>query len=93
MVVAFLTLASTFFAAVLTFLATPLSFFGAVFLVTPAGLAPGVLVVVFARGLRAMAGAVSTDWKTRGLELPVDDRVPSRAILYVCLLGFSDAFF
>lgn len=80
--VAFLTLASVFFTAALTFLATPLSL-GPAFLVlvTPAGLAPGVLVVVFARGLRLIAGAVSTDWKTRGLELPVDDRVPSRAIL------------
>lgn len=30
-----------------------------------------------------MAGAVSTGVKTRGLELPVADRVPSRAILCV----------
>jgi hypothetical protein len=27
-----------------------------------------------------IVGAVSTCWKTRGLELPVADRVPSRAI-------------
>lgn len=81
--VAFLILASVFLTAALTFLATPLSLLGPVFLVlvTPAGLAAGVLVVVFARGLRLMAGAVSTGWKTRGLELPVADRVPSRAIL------------
>lgn len=88
--VAFLTLASVFFTAALTFLTTALSFLGPVFLVlvlvTPAGLAPGVLVVVFARGLRVMVGAVSIGWKTRGLELPVDDRVPSRAILQVCAL-------
>lgn len=69
------------------FFATALSFLGAVFLVTPVGLAPAFLVVVvvvvfdFARGLRAIAGAVSTVWNTRGFELPVADRVPSRAIV------------
>lgn len=65
------------------FFATALSFFGAVFLVTPVGLAPAFLVVVagFARGLRAIAGDVSTVWNTRGFELPVADRVPSRAIV------------
>lgn len=68
----------------------------AFFLVTPVGfaafaLATGLVVVVvavvavgdfFALGLvvRLMAGAVSTVWKTRGLELPVADRVPSRGI-------------
>lgn len=52
------------------------------FLVTPTGLAPAFLVVVvFVRGFRSIAGDVSTVWKTRGLELPVADRVPSRAIL------------
>lgn len=60
-----------------TFLTTLLSFLGAaVFLVTPVGFAPAFLVA----GFLLIAGAVSTCWKTRGLELPVADRVPSRAI-------------
>lgn len=36
-----------------------------------------------------MAGAVSTVWNTRGLELPVADRVPSRAILVIFWEGGS----
>lgn len=60
-----------------TFLTTLLSFLGAAdFLVTPVGFAPAFL----AAGFLLIAGAVSTCWKTRGLELPVADRVPSRAI-------------
>lgn len=67
----------------LAFFATVASFLGAVFLVTPVGLAPAFLVVVVGveRGLRAITGAVSTVWNTRGFELPVADRVPSRAIV------------
>lgn len=53
-------------------------------LVTPTGLAPaGFAVVVFDLGLRAITGAVSGVSKTRGLELPVAERVPSRAIVIV----------
>lgn len=37
--------------------------------------------MVLALGLRVMAGAVSGVSKTRGLELPVAERVPSRAIV------------
>lgn len=75
----------------LTLAATPF-FFAGVFLVTPAGLletavdsAAGFLTVL---GLvvRLMAGAVSTVSKTRGLELPVAERVPSRAIA-TCDIG------
>lgn len=66
-----------------TFLATPLSFLGAAFfLVTPVGLAPlaSALAAAFlGAALRLMVGAVSTTGTTRGLELPVADRV-SRAI-------------
>lgn len=81
--------------------ATP-SFLGAAvfFLVTPVGFAAftlgaGLVAVVgdfFTLGLvlRLMAGAVSMVWKTRGLELPVADRVPSRGILlYVFWLKFG----
>lgn len=93
-VVAFLILASVFLTAALTFFTTVLSFLGAVFLVTPTGLAPAFLVVVFARGLRAIAGAVSIGSKTRGLELPVEDRVPSRAIVDdICGEGWEPFFF
>ncbi len=66
--------------------ATAPSFLGAAFfLVTPAGFTgftPGSAAGFFALGLvvRLMAGAVSTAWKTRGRELPVADRVPSRGI-------------
>lgn len=70
-----------------TFLVTPPSFLGAAFfLVTPVGFAAVFLVVEAALvdlGLvfvRLTAGAVSTTGKTRGLELPVAERVPSRAI-------------
>lgn len=60
-----------------TFFTTLLSFLGAaVFFVTPVGFAPAFL----AAGFLLIVGAVSTCWKTRGLELPVADRVPSRAI-------------
>ena len=60
-----------------TFITTLLSFLVAgVFLVTPVGFAPAFLVA----GFLLIVGAVSTCWKTRGLELPVADRVPSRAI-------------
>lgn len=60
-----------------TFLTTLLSFLGAaVFFVTPVGFAPAFLVA----GFLLIVGAVSTCWKTRGVELPVADRVPSRAI-------------
>ena len=38
------------------------------------------VVVVFVRFLRVMVGPVSMVWKTRGRELPVCERVPSRAI-------------
>lgn len=72
----------------LAFFATVLSFFGAAFLVTPVGLAPfagAALGSSAAAGLGLVvlltAGAVSTTGKTRGLELPVDDRVPSRGML------------
>lgn len=71
-----LTLASPFLTAALTLVATLLSFLGAVFLVTPVGFTPAFL----AAGFLLMVGAVSTCWKTRGWELPVADRVPSRAI-------------
>lgn len=50
-------------------------------LVTPTGLEPAGFVVVLALGLRVIAGAVSGVSKTRGLELPVAERVPSRAIV------------
>jgi hypothetical protein len=50
--------------------------------VTPVGFAPAFLVI----GFLLIAGAVSTCEKTRGLELPVADRVPSRAIA----TGFSN---
>lgn len=70
-----------------TFLVTPLSFLGAAFfLVTPVGFAADFLVAGAALGVlglvlvRLTAGAVSTTGKTRGLELPVAERVPSRAI-------------
>ena len=60
-------------------LATAPSFLGAFFLVTPVGLAPlaSVLGTAFFLGaaLRVMVGAVSTTGTTRGLELPVCDRV------------------
>lgn len=60
-----------------TLVTTLLSFLGAaVFLVTPVGFTPAFL----AAGFLLIVGAVSTCWKTRGLELPVADRVPSRAI-------------
>lgn len=74
-------------------LATAPSFFaGAFFLVMPAGFAALALVtglVVVVAGvflvlglmLRLMVGSVSTGVKTRGLEWPVADRVPSRGIL------------
>lgn len=65
-----------------TFVAAP-SFLGAFFLVTPAGLAPfaSFLGATFFLGaaLRVIEGAVSMTGITRGLELPVCDRV-SRAI-------------
>lgn len=41
--------------------------------------------MVLALGLRVIAGAVSGVSKTRGLELPVAERVPSRAIVQGCL--------
>lgn len=76
-----------------TLVATP-SFFGAAafFLVTPVGLAAFTLGAGFATAVaagflalglvvRLIAGAVSMVSKTRGLELPVADRVPSRGIL------------
>jgi len=73
-----------------TFLTTPLSFLGAAFfLVTPVGFAAAFLVAgaaLVVLGLvlvRLTAGAVSTTGKTRGLELPVAERVPSRAISIV----------
>lgn len=60
-----------------TLLTTLLSFLGAaVFFVTPVGLAAAFLEA----GFLLIVGAVSTCWKMRGLELPVADRVPSRAI-------------
>ena len=70
-------------AEVVTFLATPVSFLGAFFLVTPVGLAPlasalGAAAFLGA-ALRLMVGAVSMTGTTRGLELPVADRV-SRAM-------------
>lgn len=71
----------------LTFLTTPDSFFaGAFFFVTPVGPLPLTLSAAFflvlglVDFLRVVAGAVSTTGKTRGLEWPVWDRVPSRAI-------------
>lgn len=61
-----------------TFSTTPFFFLGAaVFFVTPVGFAAAFLDA----GFLLIAGAVSTCWKTRGLELPVADRVPSRAIV------------
>lgn len=80
----------------LTFSAAPLSFLGAFLLVTPVGPAPFAsalagaaffLVAVLGLAVRLMAGAVSTTVKTRGLELPVCERVervPSRAIFARC---------
>ena len=76
----------------LTFLTTPGSFLaGAFFLVTPAGflaLRASVtffLVLGLVLFLRVVAGAVSMMGKTRGLEWPVADRVPSRGIAAVDL--------
>jgi hypothetical protein len=70
-----------------TFFATP-SFLGAAFfLVTPVGFAAfaglGTAAFLGALGLvvRLTAGAVSTTGKTRGLALPVCERVPSRGML------------
>lgn len=85
------TLVSTFFATALALALTPGFLGAAVFLVTPTGLAALVPEVEVAVGevlvfaflgltVRLMAGSVSTVWKTRGFELPVADRVPSRAI-------------
>lgn len=68
-----------------TFVATPPLFS---FFATPVGLAPVFLLAGRALGLRLMTGAVSTVWKTRGLELPVADLVPSRAIL--CATGYQN---
>lgn len=88
----------------LTLVATP-SFLGTVdfFLVTPVGFAaftlgPGLVLAVgdfFTLDLvvRLIAGAVSTVWKTRGLELPVADRVPSRGILAICLKEKFNKFY
>lgn len=64
-----------------TFFATPLPLVGRPLFATPVGFAPVVLVVVLALGLRLIVGAVSTVAKTRGVELPVADRVPSRAMV------------
>lgn len=83
----------------LTFAPTPF-FLGAAVFLTPTGLLPAAVdVVVAAAGVvavagfvlgaavvRLIAGAVSTVWKTRGLELPVAERVPSRGIFGVCFL-------
>lgn len=87
----------------LTFAPTPF-FLGAVVFLTPTGLLPAAVDVVVAAGVvavadfvlgaaavRLMAGAVSTVWKTRGLELPVAERVPSRGILGF-FLGFFFSF-
>jgi hypothetical protein len=72
----------------LTFLTTPSFLAGAFFLVTPAGFAPLTAAATFFLGLllflRVVAGAVSTVGKIRGLEWPVWDRVPSRAITPIC---------
>lgn len=71
------------------------SFLAGVFFVTPTGFAPltlaavgswVVVVVVLGFVARLMAGAVSTVSKTRGLELPVAERVPSRAIVLIVVL-------
>jgi hypothetical protein len=65
---------------------------GAAFFVTPVGFAPFVvlevafLFVVFGLAVRFTAGAVSTTGSTRGLELPVCERVPSRAISVPAML-------
>lgn len=68
-----------------TFFTTPLSFLGAAFfLVTPVGFAAfaaGLGAATLALVVRFTAGAVSTMGKTRGLALPVCERVPSRGIL------------
>jgi len=84
---------STFLTAALAFVATEVFFAGA-FLVTPTGLAALVVVVAFFGPLFApvlavarflvVAGAVSlTVGKILGLELPVAERVPSRAIISI----------
>lgn len=57
-----------------------------VFFVTPVGLealGAAVVFLVLVAFLRVIVGAVSTVWKTRGLEWPVCERVPSRAIFPV----------
>ena len=78
--------------AVRTLPATPPAFLAGAFLVTPPvvflGAAAGAVVVADLRpapmGLeRLMVGWVSTVWKTRGLALPVWERVPSRTMLAV----------
>lgn len=99
------TLAAALLTTALTLVAT-LSFFGggAFFLVTPVGFAPLILAVselvvlvvsdllVLGLVVRLMAGAVSTAWKMRGLELPVAERVPSRAMI-VIVWGFGVIWF
>lgn len=68
-------------------LATAPSFLGATFFfVTPVGFTGFVVdstagFLAFGFVVRLIAGAVSTVAKTRGRELPVADRVPSRGIL------------
>ena len=72
-----------------TFVAVVGFFVVAFFLVTPAGLLPVTGAAFFALGLvaflRTTAGAVSTCWKTRGVEWPVCERVPSRAMVMIVL--------
>ena len=70
-----------------TFFTTAGSFFGAP-LFFAAGLAAALLALVSGASfflvvlVRLITGAVSTVGRTRGLALPVDERVPSRAILF-----------
>lgn len=74
-----------------TFAATPSFLAGAFFLVMPEGFTllifatrPSFLVavlLVLGFVVRLMVGAVSIAWKMRGLELPVAERVPSRAMV------------
>lgn len=82
----------SFLGAAAFFLVTPVGFaaltLGPGLVVVDAVVAVGDFFAGAALGLvvRLMAGAVSTVWKTRGLELPVADRVPSRGIFAFVLV-------